>query len=225
MSRHFAVARTDSASVMFLAIRACLMALAASATAMQFGTARGDTSILGYQFTGDVTGGTFNPTTVASNLVGSPFTYVNANPSSPPFNNPPFIVQGGTLPDDPAYFIGQGDWFPVALGYNENYYTFSVSVSPGFAMNVNTFSFAANSRQQVPFLTQIQYSTRPALPIRSTSTRIKSRFRPNRSGIHSPPPTLPSPAVSRRTTFVSTDSSIHPAMEPSAICSTWATSR
>jgi fibronectin-binding autotransporter adhesin len=131
-----------------------LIALAAAATWMR-SSAHADVVTVGYQFTGE----TFNPTTLASNLTASSFAYVNANPSSPPFTNPPFIVQGGILPDDPPYYVTQSDWFPTADGYNENYYTFNVTVSPGSTWNVNSFSFEANSRQQVPFLTQVEYST------------------------------------------------------------------
>ncbi|MGN6369508.1 MAG: hypothetical protein ACTHN5_14720 [Phycisphaerae bacterium] len=117
---------------------------------------RADAVIAGYQFTND----SFNPTTLDPSLAASSFTYVNANPGNPPLG-PAFIIQGGILPDDPAFFVGQADWFPTALGYNQNYYTFAVSVSPGAAINVNSLSFYANSRQQVPFLAQVQYSTSP----------------------------------------------------------------
>ncbi len=127
---------------------------AAAIAALRSAPACADSTIYEYQFTNY----SFNPTTVATDLVGAPFSYVNANPGNPPFNNPAFIVAGGTLPDDPAFFVGQGDWFPTSLGYNSNYYTAGVSVQPGFALNVNTLSFVANSRQQVLFDMQVAYS-------------------------------------------------------------------
>jgi autotransporter-associated beta strand protein len=140
------------------AINARWLARAATFALLFPAAVRADTDIYGYQFTGS----TLNPTTVSSGLRGSAFSYVNANPSLPPFTNPPFIVSGGTLSDDPPQFISQSDWFPTAYGYNENYYQFNVSVAPGSTMTVNSFSFSANSRQSVPFLVQIQYSTSPS---------------------------------------------------------------
>jgi autotransporter-associated beta strand protein len=132
------------------------IALAVAPTlALGAALARAQVVTVGYQFTND----TFNPTTQASNLTASAFSYVNANPGYPPDNNPPFIVQGGTLPDDPPYFVAQGDWFPAENGMNEDYYQFNVSVGLGYNLNVSSFSFLANSRQQVPFLTQIAYAT------------------------------------------------------------------
>jgi autotransporter-associated beta strand protein len=154
----FALSSTRAA---LLSRRRGAVSLAVAAASAMVSPARG-TVIDEYQFTNQSTGGAHPPTTLAANLTGSSFTYVNANPSQPPLNNPPFIVQGGTLPDDPPYFIGQGDWFPHAQISDDNYYTFSVTPNPGFAINVDSFSFLANSRQMVTFLTQVQYSTSPS---------------------------------------------------------------
>ncbi|HEX4054902.1 MAG TPA: autotransporter-associated beta strand repeat-containing protein [Tepidisphaeraceae bacterium] len=127
----------------------------ACAAALSSAVVHADSTIYEYQFTAD----TFNPTHVASNLVGSAFEYTNANPGYPPLNNPPFIVQGGIDPDDPAYFVAQGDWYPAEDGLNENYYTFNVSVAPGFILNASSFSVFANARQAVLFDSQVAYST------------------------------------------------------------------
>jgi autotransporter-associated beta strand protein len=116
--------------------------------------AHADSTVFEYQFTGD----TFNPTTVASNLSGTAFGYVNANPGLPPYDDPPFIVQGGIDPDDPPYYVGQGDWYPAEAGSNEDFYTFSVNVAPGYILNANSFSIYANSRQAVLFDSQVEYS-------------------------------------------------------------------
>ncbi|HEY1921968.1 MAG TPA: hypothetical protein VGG44_04320, partial [Tepidisphaeraceae bacterium] len=127
----------------------------ACASVLPSAIAYADTTIAEYQFTNDA----LTPTTIAANLVGTPFTYVNANPSSPPASNPAFIVQG-TLPD-PPYYIGQGDWFPAWLGFNQDYYTFSITPAPGTSFSASAFSIYANSRQAVLMDTQIQYSTSP----------------------------------------------------------------
>jgi autotransporter-associated beta strand protein len=114
-----------------------------------------DSTIYEYQFTS----ATFNPTTVTTNLVGSPFSYVNANPSQPPFSEPPFIVNGGIDPGDPPFYVAQGDWYPAEDGFNEDYYSFQVSVAPGSVLNASSFSYYVNSRQAVLFDSQIEYAT------------------------------------------------------------------
>jgi len=137
--------------------QARLLTLAATAV-LGAGLAEAQSVVVGYQFTSE----TLNPTTLASNLTASSFGYVNTNPGDPPYNDPPFIVQGGILPDDPPYYIAQADWFTNQDGTNINYYDFSVNIAPGYALTLSSFSFEANSRQQVPFLTQIEYSTNAA---------------------------------------------------------------
>ena len=127
-----------------------------AAAAYPCAAAHAASTIYEYQFTGD----TYGPTTVATNLVGSTFSYVNANPGYA--GGPPFIVQGGIDPDDPPYYVANADWFPVEDGFNEDYYGFSVSVKPGYSFNVNSVSFYANSRQAVLFDSQIEYSTSPS---------------------------------------------------------------
>jgi autotransporter-associated beta strand protein len=111
------------------------------------------TPIVEYAFTGN----SFNPTTLAGNLTGSAFGYANANPGYPP-SGPPFIVQG-SMAGDPPYFVAQSDWFPNADGFNEDYYTFQVSVAPGYVFNASSVSFIANSRQAVLFDSQVVYSS------------------------------------------------------------------
>src|ERR1700680_4360612 len=80
----------------------------ACATALSSAITNADSTIYEYQFSSY----SFNPTTVATNLVGAPFSYTNASPSLPPFSNPAFIVSG-TLPN-PPFYVGQADWFPYA---------------------------------------------------------------------------------------------------------------
>jgi autotransporter-associated beta strand protein len=128
----------------------------ACAAALSSATAHADSTIYEYQFTSY----SFNPTTVATNLVGAPFSYTNADPSQPPFSNPAFIVSG-SLPD-PPYYVGQGDWFPHALMSDDNYYTLQVSVAPGFTLNASSISYNANSRQAVLFDSQVAYSNSPS---------------------------------------------------------------
>ncbi len=134
-----------------LALRALAIACAAAAPSP---IAHATNTIYEYQFTS----GSFNPTFLVPNVVGAPFSYTNATPSQPPFAMPAFIVQGGAFPDDPAFFIGQGDWFPSALTSGDNYYNFEVSVAPGFTLNASSLSYEANSRQAVLMDSQVAYS-------------------------------------------------------------------
>jgi autotransporter-associated beta strand protein len=133
------------------ALRSLAMACAA---VIPPAVAHADSTIYEYQFTGS----TFNPTTVAANLVGAPFSYTNATPSQPPFNMPAFIAPGGIDPDDPAFFVAQGDWFPFPSMANDNYYNFQVSVAPGFTLNASSLSYELNSRQGVLMDSQVAYS-------------------------------------------------------------------
>jgi autotransporter-associated beta strand protein len=135
------------------ASRALAMACAA---VVPSAVAHADSTICEYQFTSDA----LTPTTSAANLVGTAFTYVNANPSDPPLTNPAFIVQGSS--PDPPYYIGQGDWFPTWGGYNENYFAFSVTPAPGYSFSASSASIYANSRQAVLMDAQIAYSTSPS---------------------------------------------------------------
>jgi autotransporter-associated beta strand protein len=134
-------------------LRALAMACAASTPAA---AVHADSTILEYQFTN----GTPNATTAATNLTGGAFGYTNANPGLPPLSNPAFIVTGGA--GDPPFYIGQSDWFPTSLGYNENYYTFNVSVAPGYTLGASSLSAYINSRQAVLMDSQFAYSNSPS---------------------------------------------------------------
>jgi autotransporter-associated beta strand protein len=126
----------------------------ASAAVFASAVAHATNTIDEYEFTS----GSFNPTFTAPNLVGAPFSYTNATPSQPPFSNPSFIVQGGIDPDDPAFYVGQGDWFPFPSMSSDNYYNFQVSVAPGFTLNASSLSYELNSRQAVLMDSQVAYS-------------------------------------------------------------------
>ena len=186
----------------------------ACAAALSSAVVHADSTIYEYQFTAD----TFNPTTVASNLVGSAFEYTNANPGYPPLNNPPFIVQGGIDPDDPAYFVAQGDWYPAEDGLNENYYTFNVSVAPGFILNASSFSVFANARQAVLFDSQVAYSTSSNFsnPVNFDTTPFLIRRR--MCGTRSPLRMPRSPMAPAPITFEFTVNLIPTAQARSAIC-------